>query len=98
MTSHCSTVQILQNNLSPKLYQANLQSFQTYYGSLSGTRSIFPPFCLGVTTFSPKFWKEGDQKKNEWLGDLKELLPWIFAWGGAGGGAYYVSCQKYIQK
>ena len=53
------------------------------------TVSVSPPtFCWGAT-FSPKFWKGEDQKKNDCFGGLKKFLPWIFALG-----AYHVSCQK----
>ena len=40
------------------------------------------PLSAGGTTFSLKFWKGGDQEKNEYLGRLKESLPQMFALGG----------------
>ena len=42
-----------------------------------------------VQNFEKRGGGGGQQKKNECLEGLKDVLPWIFTWGG-----YYVSCQK----
>ena len=45
--------------------------------------SISPlPFSARGTSFSPKFWKGGNQRINECLRGYKDFLPWIFAWRG----------------
>ena len=61
---------------------------------LSITAVSAPPFLLGGTIFSPKFWKVGDQKKMSAWGVLKSLSHRYLLEGGA----YYVSCQKRLYK
>ena len=46
-----------------------------------------PSLSAGGTTFSPEFWKGGDQEKMSTWGGLKEFLLWIISWV-----AYYGSC------
>ena len=53
------------------------------------------PVSAGGQPSVPDFEKGGGggSEKHECLGDLKESLPQIFAWG-----AYYISCQKGLCK
>ena len=52
------------------------------YSSISSLPPSRPPhaFLLG-DNFQSQILKRGDQKKNEWLGELNEFLPWVFTWG-----------------
>ena len=63
------------------------------YSSISSLPPRPPPtpFCWG-TTFSPKFWKGGSEKK--WVPGWTQWVPAM----GIYLGAYYVSCQKRLLK
>ena len=55
-----------------------------------------PPFCWGWQLSVPSFEKMRI-KENEFLGRLKEFLPWIFAWE-EGGLLYFLSKKSSKNK
>ena len=46
----------------------------------------------------PNYKEAGSENKMSAWGDLKSSCHVYLPWGGRGGGAYYVSCQKKILK
>ena len=51
--------------------------------------SVLNSRWVGGAQFTVQNFEKRGVKKNECLEGLKDVLPWIFTWGG-----YYVSCQK----